>query len=123
MLGVGEVEAAACVPAGALVAVGGEPAGVAQEPGEVHEVPGHEGGGAVGEVVLGPSEAIIEVGGTGACFAEPGGVGLGWDGVAEVLEGVENVHGAVLGAVLVAGDKAATDPPVIGVLAGVVEQR
>jgi hypothetical protein len=52
-----------------------------------------------------------------------GGVGLGWDGVAKVLEGAENVHGAVLGTVLVAGDRAAADPPVIGVLAGVVEQR
>jgi hypothetical protein len=50
------------------------------------------------------------------------GVGLGRDGVAQVLEAVEDVHRAVLDAVLVAGDQAAADPPVVGVLAGVVEQ-
>src|SRR5206468_9234314 len=33
-----------------------------------------------------------------------------------------DVHGAVLHAVLVAGDEAAADPPVIGVLTGIVEQ-
>jgi hypothetical protein len=39
-----------------------------------------------------------------------------------VLQRVEDVHGAVLDAVLVAGDQAAADAAVVGVLAGVVEQ-
>ncbi len=53
VLGVREVEAAAGVPLRALVAVGGDAAGVLQHPGQVQQVPGHEGGVAVGEVVLG----------------------------------------------------------------------
>ena len=39
----GEVEAAARIPGGALVAVGGDAAGVLQEPREMQQVPGHEG--------------------------------------------------------------------------------
>jgi hypothetical protein len=39
-----------------------------------------------------------------------------------VLEAVQDVHGAVLDAVLVAGQQAAGHPPVVGVLAGLVEQ-
>src|SRR5262249_31587216 len=55
-------------------------------------------------------------------LADPAGIRLGRDGVSQVLQAVEDVHGAVLDAVLVAGDQAAADPSVIGVLAGVVEQ-
>jgi hypothetical protein len=39
-----------------------------------------------------------------------------------VLEAVEDVHGAVLDAVLVAGEQAAGHPAVVGVLAGVIQQ-
>ncbi len=53
VLRVGEVEAAAGVPGGALVAVGGDAAGVLEDPRQVQHVPGGEGGVAVGEVVLG----------------------------------------------------------------------
>jgi len=38
-----------------------------------------------------------------------------------MLEGVEDVHGAVLGAVFVPRDHAAADPAVVGVLAPVVQ--
>src|SRR5688572_32521797 len=41
----------------------------------------------------------------GAGLADPAGVGLRRHGVAEVLEGVEDLHGAVLDAVLVAGSR------------------
>jgi hypothetical protein len=41
---------------------------------------------------------------------------------AQVLQAVEDVHGAALDAVLVAGDQAAADAAVTGVLAGFVEQ-
>jgi hypothetical protein len=44
------------------------------------------------------------------------------DGVAEVLEAVQQVHGAVLDPVLVAGEQASGHPAVVGVLAGVIEQ-
>src|SRR5215467_5316935 len=63
VLGVGEVEAATGVPGGTLVAVGGDPAGVLEDAGEVEHVPGGEGGVAVGEVVLGAAGALVEVGG------------------------------------------------------------
>src|SRR5690349_16664091 len=60
------VEAGAGVPLRALVAVAGDPAGVAQHPGEVHQVPRHEGGVAVGEVVLRSTAARVEVRRAGA---------------------------------------------------------
>ena len=81
-----------------------------------------EGRVAVGEVVLRAAGALVEVGGAGAGLADPAGVGLRRDRVAEVLERVEDVHRAVLDAVLVAGHQAAADAAVVGVLAGVVEQ-
>src|SRR4051794_29838364 len=87
VLGVGEVEAGAGVPFGALVAVGGDAAGVLEHARHVQEVPGGEGGVAAGEVVLGSAGALVEVGGAGAGGADPAGVGLRRDGVAEVLEG------------------------------------
>ena len=79
-------------------------------------------GVAVGEVVLGPPEPGVEVARARAGLADPAGVGLRRDRVAEVLQRVEDVHRAVLDAVLVAGDEAAADAAVVGVLAGVVEQ-
>ena len=53
VLGVREVEAAAGVPLRALVAVRGDAAGVLEHPREVQQVPRHERGVAVGEVVVG----------------------------------------------------------------------
>ena len=70
----------------------------------------------------GPPEPGIEVRRAGARFADPARVGLRRDHVAEVLQRVQDVHRAVLHAVLVAGDEAAADPPVVRVLTGVVEQ-
>ena len=98
------------------------PPRVLEHPRQVQQVPGHERGVAVGEVVLGPAGAGVEIGRPRAGLADPAGVGLRRDGVAEVLQRVEDVHGAVLDAVLVAGDQAAADAAVVGVLAGVVEQ-
>jgi len=48
-----EVEPLSLVPAGAGVAVGRDAAGRIDHPRQMHEVPRHEGGVAVGEVVLG----------------------------------------------------------------------
>src|SRR5437588_1819338 len=107
VLGVGVVEAAAGVPLRALVAVGGDAAGVLEHPGQMEEVPGHERGVAVGEVVLRPTRSGVEVRRPRSRLADPAGVGLGRDDVAEVLERVQDVHGAVLDPVLVAGDEAA----------------
>ena len=86
------------------------------------QVPRHERGVAVGEVVLRPAGTRVEIGRTGPGLADPAGVGLRRDRVAEVLQAVQDVHRAVLHAVLVAGDQAAADPAVVGVLARVVEQ-
>jgi hypothetical protein len=102
--------------------VGRDAAGPLQHGPQVHEVPGREGGVAVGEVVLGAPGAGVEIGGAGAGLADPAGVGLGRDGVAEVLEAVQDVHGAVLDPVLVAGEQTAGHPGVEGVLTGVVQQ-
>jgi hypothetical protein len=77
---------------------------------------------AVGEVVFRSARAGIEVGRARARLADPAGVGLRRDGVSEVLEAVQDVHRAVLDAVLVSGDQAAADPAGKGVLACVVEE-
>ena len=122
VLGVGEVEAAAGVPLRPLVPMGGDAAGVGNHASQVEQVPGHEGRVPVGEVVVGPAGTGIEVRRAGPGLADPARVGLGRDDVAEVLEGVQDVHGAVLHAVLVAGHQAAADPAVERVLAGVVQQ-
>src|SRR5204862_8116615 len=86
VLGVREVAAACRVPFGALVAMGRHPSGCLHEPGNVEEVPGHEGRVAVGEVVLGPAGVRVEVRGSGPGFTDPAGVGLGRDDVTEVLQ-------------------------------------
>src|SRR3546814_4159309 len=54
-------------------------------------------------------------------LAEPARVGLGRDDEAHVLQRVEDVHGAVLHAILVPGDEAPADPPVERVLPFLVE--
>src|SRR5215207_2130353 len=77
VLGVLEVEAAAGLPLRSLVAVGRDAPGPLQHRPQVHQVPGREGGVAVGEVVLGTARARVEVGGPGAGLADPAGVGLG----------------------------------------------
>src|SRR5437879_12746489 len=86
MLGVGEVEAAAGVPLRTLVAVDWDAARVFEHAGEVQQVPRHERGVAVGEVVAGSRRAGVEVGGSGPGLADPSGVGLWGDHVPEVLE-------------------------------------
>src|SRR5258708_8881798 len=121
VVGVVEVVAAAGVPAGALVAVGGYAAGVLEQPGQVQQVPGHERGVAVGEVVVRAAGARVEVGRPGPGFADPPGIGLRRGGVPEVLQGVKDVHRAVLDAVLLAGGETAGHAAVAGALAGVVE--
>ncbi len=121
MLGVLEVVAAARVPAGPLVAMGGDAAVVLQQAREVHQVPRHERGVPVGEVVVATAAGVVEVRGARAGLADPAGVGLRRDRVPEVLQRVEDVHRAVLDAVLVPGDQAPADPPVVGVLARLVE--
>lgn len=82
---IGKVGAATRIPFAAAIAFGGETAGLVQHRGQVHEVVGHEGGVAVGEVVAGAARAGVQVGRAGAGFADPAGIGLRWDGVAEVL--------------------------------------
>src|SRR4051794_7750348 len=84
-LGVLEVEAAAGVPFGALVAVGGDPAGALQEPRDVDQVPRHERRVPVREVVVRTAGAGVEVAGAGAGLADPPRVRLRRDREAEVL--------------------------------------
>ena len=70
----------------------------------------------------GPPDPGSRYDGPGPGLADPAGVGLRRDRVAEVLQAVEHVHRAVLDAVLVPGDQAPADPAVVGVLPRVVEQ-
>ena len=57
----------------------------------------------------GPPRPGVEVRRAGPGLADPAGVGLRRDRVADVLEAVEDVLRAVLDAVLVAGDEAPAD--------------
>jgi hypothetical protein len=102
--------------------VGGDAAGVLEQARQVEQVPGHERGVAVREVVVRTARSVVEIARPRPGLADPAGVGLRRDRVAEVLQRVEDVHRAVLDAVLVAGDQAAADSPVVGVLAALVEQ-
>src|SRR3954447_875552 len=61
MLGIRKIEAAAGVPLGTLIPVDGDAAGVGDHAGEVQQVPRHERGIAVREVVGGPARPGIEV--------------------------------------------------------------
>src|ERR1700694_4092159 len=121
-LGVGPAESLTRIPTSTLIAPRWYPAGVGEHLGEVHEVPGHEGRVAIGEVILRTPRARIEVRRAGTGFADPTGVGLGWDRVPDVLQRVQDVAGAVLDAVLVSGDEAARHPTVVFVLPIAVEQ-
>src|ERR1700754_2807395 len=104
VVGVGKVETAAGVPFAALVSARGDPSRVLEHPGQMQQIPGHERGVAVGEVVLRATRAGVEVGRARSGRADPAGVGLRRDGVPEVLQAVEDILGAVLDAVLVTGD-------------------
>src|SRR4051812_28444408 len=103
VLRIREVETAAGVPGGALIAVSGDAAGVLQHPSQVKHVPGREGGVAISEVVLRAAGTLVEIGRSGPGLADPTRVRLRRDRIAEVLQGVEDVHRAVLEPVLVAG--------------------
>lgn len=122
---VAEIEAGTAVPFRALIALGWDAVIIFEQLGQVHKIPGHEGGVAIGEVVVQPGFAavaiVVAVTGAGTGFADPTGVGLGRDHAAQVLEAVEDVHGAVFDAVFVAGDKATADLTVVGVLPFAVE--
>src|SRR5690348_14050533 len=83
VLGVLEVEAAAGVPRGALVAVRWYAAGVADHPGEVQEVPRHERRVPVGEVVGGTAGALVQVRRAGPGLTDPSRIRLRRDDVAE----------------------------------------
>src|SRR5665647_3401985 len=120
-VGLDEVAPLPLVPLSSLVAVCRDATGPLDQLRQVHEVPGHERCVAVGEVVLGTTRTLIQVGRAWPDLPDPSGVGLRRDDVAEVLEAVEDVHGAVLDAVLVAGDQRATDPAVERVLTVLVE--
>src|SRR5438105_707808 len=88
VLRVREIEAAAGVPLRSLVAVGGDPAVVLQHAGHVQQVPRHERGVAVGEVILGTAGAGIEIGRAWSGRANPAGIGLRRDHVPEMLQRV-----------------------------------
>ena len=78
----------------------------------MHEVPRHDPRVALREVVLRPAGALVQVGRAGAHLADPPRIGLRGNRVPDVTQGVEDVHGHVLDAVLVAGDDHPADLPV-----------
>ena len=72
------------VPRGSLIAVSRHAAGILQHPREMHQVPSHEGGISLREIVVQPYAAVA-IGRTGARLPDPTGIGLWRDDVAEVL--------------------------------------
>ena len=85
-----EVEAATRLPQRALLAVRRYAARVLQEPREMEQVPRHERGVAVGEVVLRAARAGVEIGRARPRLPDPACVRLRRDRVAQVLERVED---------------------------------
>src|SRR5680860_839171 len=120
-VGLDEAEPLPLVPLASLVAVCRDATRPLDHLRRVHEVPGHEGRVAVGEIILGTARALVEIGRAGSDVPDPSRVGLRRDDVAQVLKAVEDVHGAVLDTVLVACDQRATDPAIEGVLTVFVE--
>src|SRR4051794_31522915 len=100
MLRVLLVRAAASYPLRPLIPVSRDTSGVPDHPRHVHEVPGHESRVPVGEVVLRTPGPGIEIRGTRPGLPDPSCVGLWRYRVTQVLEGVEDVHRAVLYPVL-----------------------
>ena len=92
-------------------------AAVLQQPRHVHEVPAHEDGVALGEGVGRAAAFLVGVGRAGPDLADPAGLGLGRDRVADVRQGVQHRHADVLHPVLIARDHAAAGLAVEDVLA------
>lgn len=61
----------------------------------MHQVPGHEGGVPLGAIIVQANLAVIALGGAWSRLADPAGVGLGRDDIAEVLQGITDAHRAV----------------------------
>src|SRR5690606_23713028 len=111
-LGGFEAEPRSILPGRALVAMGGDATLALQHPRQVHHVPRREGHVSIREVVLWTARPGIEVGRTRPGVADPSRIRCRGDHVTDVLERVEDIHGAVLDAVLVAGDDAPRHLPV-----------
>ena len=62
VFGIGKIKSGPRIPCRTLIAVHRYSAEVLHHPGQVHEVPGHESGVAVGEVVLRAAGTRVEVG-------------------------------------------------------------
>ena len=91
----------------------------------MHQVPRHEGGIAAGEVVVEAFVSLaillrVAIAGAGAGLADPSRVGLRRYRVTDMLQRIEHTHADVLYAVLIAGDHAAADLAVEGILPLVV---
>jgi len=114
-------EMAAGVPLGTLIAMGRDAPGILYHAGHVQKVPGHERGVAVSKIAFRAARTGIHVGRARADPPQPGRICLGWDHVTQVLHGIEYVHGAVLGAILVPCDETSSNPPIVGVLAMLIE--
>ena len=125
IFGIREVESRARIPFPTLISVGREAARRLQHPGEVEEVPCHEGRVAIGELVVDPDPTpileLVPIAGTRARLTDPSGVRLGRDRVPDVLQAVEDVRRAVLDSVFVSRNQASSDSPVEEPLALVVE--
>lgn len=113
------VETAARLPRLAIIAVVRIAARIFQDACEVHQVPRHDRGVALGKIVVeagAPALQLIAVGRARPGLADPTAVGLRRDGVAEMLQRKENAHGAVLNAVLIACDYDSSHFPIIEAL-------
>jgi len=86
------VESAPSIPFRPLIAMGRDPTGILDHPRHVHEIPGHERGIAIGEVVLRSARTRVEIRRARASFAQPVSVRLRRNHVPEVLQRIQNIH-------------------------------
>ncbi len=124
ILRVGPTRLHACIPFGSHVTDCRVTACILQHLRCVEQVEGHEGCVALGEFVVEARAAavvlLVAIGRAGPCRTDPPAIGLGRDGEADMLHRIEDAHRDVLYAVFVAGDHAAADLAVKGVLPLVV---
>src|SRR6266702_807975 len=81
-----KIETGAGIPFAALVAVGWHAAGLFEHLRQVHKIPSHKGGIAIGEVItqanLAAVAVVVAIAWAGAGFADPASVGLRRNGTA-----------------------------------------
>src|SRR6185436_7935654 len=76
----------------------------------------------VGKVTFWAARPFVQITWPRANGANPAGIGLGGNGVAEVLQAIQHIHGTMFDSVFVAGNQTAADFAIVGILPCLVQK-